>query len=193
MRTLRAIPALLCLLIFGIETRPATTVSEKEEVLVVSSEVGRTGGTLTVSERAEPKTLNPITAIDRPSRDVLFRMHSDLIHINRASQRTESSLAKSWTVSKDGRVFTLQLRHGIRFSDGQPFDADDVVFSFQVYLDENVHSWQRDLLLANGQTIAVQKITPYTVRVTLVQPSAPAERLFDSVAMLPKHLLDKAY
>jgi peptide/nickel transport system substrate-binding protein len=85
------------------------------------------------------------------------------------------------------------LRPGIRFSDGQPFDADDVVFSFQVYLDEKVHSTQRDLLSTRRQRITVQKLDPYTVLFKLAQPDAAAERLFDSVAMLPRHLLEKAY
>ena len=50
----------------------------------------------------------------------------------------------------DGRRFTLSLRRGVRFSDGHAFDADDVVFSFQVYLDEKVASPQRDLLIVGG-------------------------------------------
>ena len=165
----------------------------KEDLLITRSAPGHPGGKLVVSERAEPKTLNPVTAVDRPSRDVLFQMHADLIHINRATQRTEPALAKSWNVSKDGRVFTLKLRQGLRFSDGHPFDADDVVFSFQLYLDEKVHSVQRDLLLGNGQTIAVDKLGPFTVRISLGKPDAASERLFDSIAMLPKHLLEKPY
>ena len=56
-------------------------------------------------------------------------MSGDLIHINRYTQEIEPALAKSWTVSPDGKQFTLQLRRGIRFSDGSLFDADDVVFS----------------------------------------------------------------
>jgi peptide/nickel transport system substrate-binding protein len=164
-----------------------------EELQTTDNEVGRYGGNLVVAQRSEPKTLNPVTAEDAPSREVIGRLMADLIHINRASQQTEPSLAKSWTVSKDGRVFTVKLRHGVRFSDGQPFDADDVVFSFQVYLDDKIHSPQRDLLVVGGKPIEVQKIDPYTVRFTLAQPYAAAERIFDSLAMMPRHLLEKSY
>ena len=146
-----------------------------------------------VAQRSEPKTLNPVTAADARSREVIGRMTADLIHINRDSQKTEPALAKSWSLSRDGRVFTLKLRRGLRFSDGQPFDADDVVFSFQVYLDEKIHSPQRDLLIVGGKPIAVQKIDSYTVRFTLAQPYAAAERIFDSLAMMPRHLLEKPY
>src|SRR5947209_6084209 len=160
-----------------------------EELQTSDNEIGRYGGTLVVAQRSEPKTLNPVTAADIPSREVIGRMMADLIHINRASQKTEPSLAKSWNMSKDGRVFTLKLRHGLRFSDGQPFDADDVVFSFNVYLDEKGNSPQRDLLIVGGKPMSVQKVDQYTVRFTLVQPYAAAERIFDSLAMMPRHLL----
>jgi len=164
-----------------------------EEVQTTDNQVGRYGGTLVVAQRSEPKTLNPVTAADAPSREVIGRLTADLIHINRASQETEPALAKSWSVSKNGQVFTLKLRQGLRFSDGQPFDADDVVFSFQVYLDEKVNSPQRDLLVVGGKPIEVQKVDQYTVRFTLAQPYAAAERIFDGLAMMPRHLLEKSY
>ena len=164
-----------------------------EELQITDNEIGRYGGMLVVAQRSEPKTLNPVTTADVPSREIIGRLMADLIHINRASQQTEAALAKSWTMSKDGRVFILKLRHGLRFSDGQPFDADDVVFSFQVYLDEKIHSPQRDLLVVGGRPIGVQKIDQFTVRFTLEQPYAAAERIFDSLAMMPRHLLEKSY
>jgi peptide/nickel transport system substrate-binding protein len=164
-----------------------------KEELLISHVAGKKGGHLIVSEKAEPKTLNPIFALDRPSRSVLRVINADLIHINRATQRTQPALAKAWTTSKDGRRYTLHLRQGLRFSDGVPFDADDVVFSFQVYLDEKVSSPQRDLLVIGGKPISVEKLDAYTVRFELSQPYAAAERLFDSVAILPRHLLEKSY
>jgi len=102
--------------------------------------------------RAEPKTLNPLTAADAPSREVILgAMQADLIHINRATQHTEPALAKSWKVSTDGLQYTLALRKGLRFSDGEPVDADDILFTFRVCLDEKVHATQRDLLIVGGK------------------------------------------
>ena len=128
------------------------------------------------AQRTEPKTLNPVLAVDAASREVIDRLTADLIHINRDTQKTEPALAKSWTVSANGLRYVLDLRQGVRFSDGQPFDAGDVVFSFQVYLDEKVHSPQRDLLILD-----------------LPRPYAAAERLFDGFAILPRHLLAAVY
>jgi peptide/nickel transport system substrate-binding protein len=165
----------------------------KEEVLVVSGEIGRFGGRLVVSLRTEPKTLNPLVATDAPSREVIGAMQADLVHINRATQLTEPALAKSWSISPDGLQYTLKLRQGLKFSDGAPLDADDVLFTFRVYLDENVHATQRDLLIIGGKPIAVRKTDAQTLVFQLAKPYGVAERLFDGFAILPRHLLEKPY
>jgi len=152
---------------------------------------GVRGGTLVISSHSEPRTLNPLIAIDTSSRQLIGLLNADLIHINSYTQQTEPALAESWNVSDAGRRYTMHLRRGIRFSNGLPFDADDVVFSFRAYLDERVASPQRDLLIVGGKPIQVQKIDAYTVAFHLDQPYAAAERLFDSIAMLPHQPLEK--
>jgi peptide/nickel transport system substrate-binding protein len=171
----------------------ANAESPVADLLTTQGEAGIYGGSLVVLERAEPKTLNPVTALDAPSRDVIRRMMGDLISINRRTLETQPSVAKLWTVSRDGREYVLQLRRGLRFSDGHPMDAEDVVFTFRAYLDESVHSPQRDLLIVGGQPINVEKIDATHIRFRLAQPYAAAERIFDSVNILPRHLLEKAW
>jgi len=171
----------------------AAQPAAKGDWLVTHGEVGRAGGQLAVIQRAEPRTLNPAIALDAPSRDVIWRTMADLIHINRETQQIEPALARSWVVSRDGRRFTIALRRGVRFSDGHPFDADDVLFSFQVHMDEKVGSPLRDQLIVGGQPISVRKVDQETVQVDMVEPYAAAERLFDGVAMLPSHLLLQPY
>ena len=164
-----------------------------EELMVTNSPLGHPGGRLVLALRSEPKTLNPVLAQDAASEEVIRCVTADLIDINRKTQKTEPALAKSWAVSRDGKQYTLHLRDGIRFSDGQPLTADDVVFSFQLYLDEKIDSPQRDLLIVGGKPITVEKIDGDTVRFTLAQPYAAADRLFDGFAILPRHLLESAY
>ena len=171
----------------------AGTKAAPQDYVTAKGGVGQAGGRLVVALRSEPKTLNPILSVDATSREVIGAMNADLIHINRETQRTEPALAKSWSVSSDGRRYTLQLRRGVKFSDGAPFTADDVVFSFQLYLDENLHSPQRDLLVLDGKPIIMRKIDAYTVECELAKPYAPGERLFDGLAMMPSHLLEKPY
>lgn len=193
MQSIARLTLLVCLLAGNCLAGASAAPIPAEELQQLAKTSGHYGGQLVVGERAEPKTLNPAIATDAISREVIGCMTSDLIDINRASQQTEPALAKSWKMSTDGRVFTLFLRRGIRFSDGHAFDADDVVFSFTVYMDEKIDSPQRDLLIIDGKPIVVTKIDQYTVRFALPRPYAAAERLFDGLAMLPKHLLERPY
>jgi len=164
-----------------------------QEFAVAQGEPGAAGGRLIVALRSEPKTLNPLFSIDATTREVIGAMQADLVHINRETQKTEPALAKSWSVSEGGRKYVLKLRRGLHFSDGSPFTADDVIFSFSLYLDEKLHSPQRDLLLIDDKPITVRKIDAYTVEFDLKKPYGPGERVFDGLAMMPSHMLQKPY
>lgn len=156
-------------------------------------EPGRFGGKLTVAQRAEPKTFNPVTALDAASKEVIGRMTADLITINRATQEAEPSLAKSWSASKDGLHYTLRLRDGLQFSDGHACDAADVVFTFEVYLDEKLGSTQRGQLTVGGQPVKVTQLDARRVRFDFAARYAAAERIFDGVPILPRHQLERAW
>jgi hypothetical protein len=81
--------AWLVTLLFGCSPRLGASSSSQplqpgEDVQITNNDVGHYGGTLVVAQRSEPKTLNPVTAADIASREVISRMMTDLIHINRA-------------------------------------------------------------------------------------------------------------
>ena len=164
-----------------------------DDRLVLSGAPGIAGGRLVSAQRTEPKTLNWLYASDSGSREILQRLLADLIHINRQTLRPEAALAKSWKGSADGLHWVLELRQGVKFSDGQPFDADDVIFTFQVILDEKIHSPQRDLLLLDDKPITVRKLSRYRVAFDLPHIYSVADRLFDGVFILPRHKLEAAY
>ena len=164
-----------------------------DDRLLVPGAPGRPGGRLVSAQRTEPKTLNWAVAADSGSREVLQRLMADLIHINRQSMATEPALAKSWKVSHNGLHWELELRQGIKFSDGHPFDAADVVFTFQAILDEQVHSPQRALLIMDGKPIGVRMLDAYHVAFDLPQPYSVPDRLFDGVFILPRHKLEAAW
>src|SRR5262245_24708346 len=185
------VPVLTLMLVLGgAMSAPSQATKSGEDLLILPGTTGVRGGRLVTALRSEPKTFNPVTALDLPSKEVIALLSADLIHTNVDTHRTEPALAKAWNVSRDGRTYTLELRRGVSFSDGHPFDADDVVFSFKVYLDEKIHSPQRDLLEVDGKPIQVRKLGPYRVAFELSQPYAAAERLFDGVSILPRHLLE---
>ncbi len=154
---------------------------------------GNRGGRLVVAQRAEPRTLNPLNALDVGSREVIALMNASLINLDQESFRLVPGLAKSWTASADGQHFTLHLRSGLQFSDGQPFTAEDVLFTFQVHEDEKTRSPQRELLIVGGKPISVAELDPLTVQFDLAAPYPVAEKLFTGIGILPKHLLAESY
>jgi len=179
---IRAFCVLLCL----------AAVAEQRTPVPAAGSVRR-GGQLVVAERSAPRTFNPVVITDNPTKTVLERINADLIHINRRTFKTEPALAASWTASQDGREYTIKLRPGLKFSDGHALTADDVVFTFQVYLDEKLAAPQRDLLVVAGKPIGVRKVDDLTIVVSLAERYAVADRMFDGIAILPRHVLAEPY
>ncbi len=185
--------ALAMLAATSIVAQNAIAPAASTEYLVTTQPPGKAGGRLVFALRAEPRTLNPLAAVDAASKELLSLLHADLVHIHRPSQKTGPGLAREWTISPDGKRYTLRLRKGLQFSDGQPLTADDVVFTLQALLDENTKAPGRDLLRIQGLFPTVHKVDSRTVELRLPAPYAPAERLFDSLAILPRHKLETAF
>ncbi len=139
---------------------------------------------------SDPKTFNPILANETSSTDVLDPVFAGLTRLNPYTFKVEPDLAQSWTISSNKRVITMNLRKGVCFSDGKPFSADDVIFTFKVIYSPEVLSSYRDLFTINGKQIKVEKLGDYTVRFILPVPFYPfLESL--SIPILPKHILKK--
>ncbi|MGH9474054.1 MAG: ABC transporter substrate-binding protein [Terriglobales bacterium] len=153
---------------------------------------GRFGGQLTVPLASAPQTFNPVLATDSASQLVASLTMADLMHINPRTLLVEPALATA-VDHVSARRWILHLRHGVRFSDGSPFTAADVVFSFGVYTDPKIAAPERQLLTMDGQPIRARALNPSTVELDLPGPVAVGDRLFDSVWMLPRHRLEAAY
>ena len=171
----------------------ATSRAEPAPEWLHSAAEGRRGGGIVVAVTAEPKTLNPAVAVDGPSRRVIHLLHADLVRIHRQRQTAGPALARQVTAAEDGRRFRIELRRGVRFSDGEPFDADDVVFTFRVLLDPSVAAPARSALVVGDQPVTARKIDSHTVELDLAVAHAPGLRLLDSIFMLPEHLLGESY
>jgi len=152
---------------------------------------GREGGTLYFILSGDPKTLNPALAQETTSTAVLGEVFAGLTRTNLKTMKPEPDLAERWEVSEDGRVWTFYLRKNLRWSDGTPFTADDVLFTFnEVYYNDQIPTSARDIFTVKGKKIKVEKVDDYTVRFTLPEPFAPFLNAL-SVEILPKHKLQK--
>jgi peptide/nickel transport system substrate-binding protein len=98
-------------------------------------------------------------------------------------------LAKSWTISPDGKTIQFQLRRGISFSDGEPFTADDVVFTFDWIRNPQVNAPRErsglDLMKE------VKKVDDFTVEFTFKEFFFKSLETVGSQPVLPKHFYSK--
>jgi peptide/nickel transport system substrate-binding protein len=150
------------------------------------------GGQLVVSVRAEPHSFNRLVRRDAASDLVSSLVNARLVRINRITQEVEPWLAESWTRSDDGLRYHLRLRAGVRFADGHPFTADDVVFTFRALYDRRAATVLADVLAPAGHPLTVTASDPLTVAIAFAEPFAPGLRLLDNLPILPRHRLESA-
>ncbi len=148
---------------------------------------GKEGGTYTLALGDSPQTFNYYGAIDNNAYVLLNNVYEGLVEYNLATYQLEPALAESWTLSKDGRVWTFKLRPGVRWSDGKPFTADDVVFTYNsIILNPEVRANQVPNMTFGGKTVKVEKVDGMTVRMTTAQPAGAFLQVMRTF-IFPKH------
>lgn len=150
------------------------------------------GGQLVVSARIEPQSFNRYVRRDTSTDLISSLINAPLVRLNRATQEIEPWLAERWSRSDDGRQFTLTLRDGVTFSDGQPFTSADVVFSLDALYDASSANVLAEALKVGGRPLTATAPDPRTVVIGFPEPFAPGLRLLDNLPILPKHRLEPA-
>src|SRR6476646_5900569 len=153
---------------------------------------GARGGQIVASIRAVPRSFNRLVAREQTAELLSLLTQGRLVRINRSTFELEPWLAEKWDASPDGRTFTLHLRPGVTWSDGQPFTAADVLFTLQAVFDPRTESVVTEQLTIDGKPITAAAPDDHTVVLTYPAPSGPGLRLFDALVILPKHRLEGA-
>jgi peptide/nickel transport system substrate-binding protein len=150
------------------------------------------GGEITGTYRTEPHSFNRLV-FSGTADDVVARMvHDTLLRVDRKTGEVEPRLATQWTSSPDGLTWTLTLRDNVVFSDGHPFSAEDVLFSFRALYDPRVNSDIASSLLIRGKPMAVRALDARTVTVQFPSAYAPGISLLEALPILPAHKLRAA-
>lgn len=152
-------------------------------VLLLLFSTALSAGDLRFCLRSEPKTFDPALVNDDASETVRYLTGGVLLRLNRQTQVLEPELARSWKLSRDGRIITFVLLDGIFFSDGSPFGAEDVAATIQHLMDPSVHSPLGDSFRSGEGKVTTSVLGKNRIAITFPAPVAGLEQLFDQVAI----------
>ncbi|MCL2938639.1 MAG: ABC transporter substrate-binding protein [Trichodesmium sp. MAG_R02] len=137
-----------------------------------------------------PSTFN--YAMSRSSYDFFRFIYEGLISENGLTGELEPALAESWVLSENKKRIIFTLRSELKWSDGKPLTADDVIFTYQdIYLNQKIPTVYRDFLRigSSGAFPSVKKIDRRRVEFILPEPFAPFLRYVEKLKILPAHAL----
>ena len=143
-------------------------------------------GTLVILQSTAPVSLNPVDEADWNSRESIGYMFDPLIYAG-PNNTYLPGLATSWTPSDHDMVWTFQLRKGVTFQDGTPWNAQAAVFNFNLNIKNpkamNYSSFE-------PWVKSVTATGPYTIQITLAKPYA---ELIDELTWAPLFVSPTAY
>ncbi len=143
------------------------------------------GDTLIEALLGDIQGLIPNITSDSASHTIGDLIYSGLVKRD-GSLRLVGDLAESWTVSRDCRNMTFQLKKNVKSHDGRPFTADDVVFTYQAMVNPKTPTAYKEDFKA---VESIEAVDAHTVRVRYARPYAKALQSW-STNMLPRHLLE---
>ena len=166
---------------------PRTTTQNGIDYLQSQLPVGKFGGEFISSTIGEgPKTFNPFTSTDATSSAMSDIMYDGLFTSNPMTGEVIPKLAKSIEI-KNNTKYIIHLRKGLKWSDGKPITADDVMFTWKDIIFAGLGNTSvRDSMLIDGKLPTIQKLDNYTVKFTISKPFAPFLRML-SAPIAPKH------
>ena len=143
---------------------------------------------LVLSTLSDPKTFNPVLSQEYPN--IFGFTFEGLTATDGLTGDTTPGLAESWEISDQGKTLVFTLRPGLRWSDGAPLTADDVVFTYQVVFNPEIPSNSRDGFRIGPQGLlpSVSKLDDRRVQFSLPEPFAPMLRNTE-LSIIPAHIL----
>lgn len=152
----------------------------------------RYGGELVLATISDPKSFNPILAKETSTTEITSRLFEGLTTVDPFNMNVKPNLARRWEISADGLTWTFFLRDGLLWSDGKPFTAHDVAFTFnRLIFNDAIPNSARDIFTIDGKPLKVEAVDPLTVRFILPCKFAPF-LLSMGQEILPEHVLTKA-
>src|SRR3954452_2490437 len=142
------------------------------------------GGTFVEAMVGAPRYVNPLLASSDTDLDLTHLVYSGLTRLDDHGTIVPD-LAADWQISPDFRIYTFRLRPNLRWHDGQPLTADDVLFTTGLLRDPNFPG--DTALAASWREVGVDAPSESTIRFTLPATDASFMQL-TTLGILPRHL-----
>ncbi|MCL6509529.1 MAG: peptide ABC transporter substrate-binding protein [Anaerolineae bacterium] len=147
-----------------------------------------TGGkSIIIAKVEEPETLNPYITQLVTSIDVLSGVMEGLMDFD-TNQVLRPQLAESYSISDDGLTYTFKLRRGVKWHDGQPFGAADVVATWKIIMNPDFAAFSQ---LGWDKIAEIETPDDHTVVMKTSERYAPFLSYVATTFISPKHLIDK--
>ncbi len=141
---------------------------------------------------SDPRTFNPILITDATSGALTGDLFESLIRLNPVTTLPEAGLAEKWDIAPDSKAITFHLRHDVKWFDGRPVTAHDVLFTLDVIYDPKVPNSLRPILTIDHQRIIAEAPDDYTVVMHTPKPFAPL--LYSiGIPVMPAHILEPVW
>ena len=182
-----------CLFILLIITCSNKQNSESATLMAVDYsqwEIGKPGGEINISHEGDPKSFNVIVTNDTASTDVVDRVFDPIVERNTLTLEWEARLAESWELSDDGLSVIFTLRKDLKWSDGQPITAEDIVFTVnKIIYNEKVEAQEKDSFYVGKELVNIEKVDDMKFKITTPSIYADIVRLAN-FQPVPKHILE---
>ena len=152
---------------------------------------GTRGGTFIRADILELDSLNIVTTRSRSVYSVLKLVFEGLLSIDPITGEIQEGISTDYSIINNGYSLLFHLNENIRFSDGAPCTAADVIFSFEeIYMNPDVDSKITDALKIRDKLITVEKLDDVTIRIDLPVPYRPFLYTLAHIDILPKHIIE---
>jgi len=161
---------------------------------------GNRDGTLHWGNGTEPQSLDPHIATGVPEHNIITALMEGLVAKDSKTLAPKPGVAESWTISEDGRVYTFKLRENARWSNGDPHNAHDYVWSwwralqpalgnlyaYMYFSIDNAKEYYEGTITDFDQ-VGVKALDDSTLKVTLSNPTPYFLQLLDHYSLYPVH------
>ena len=162
-----------------------TDSAEEEDVEdeADSAKSSTEGGQLVIPVSATVTNLNPLLESMAEGAFQLSPFADELYYVDQ--EETRYYLAESCEVSEDGLTYTLKLKDNLKWHDGEPITADDVIFTADCNADTNNGAGYTNTVFVGEEPVKYEKVDDLTVNFTVPQPSASYLEVLGKLQLIP--------